>query len=198
MTGHSIGAAKETLRVRLLAARRALPAPERARRAAALTAGALALAVRTGGPVCAYLPVGSEPGDPGLVDALHDAGHDVLLPVVGGRGTLDWARYEGPASLVDAPFRLREPAGPRLGPAAIGRARLVLVPAIAADRRGGRLGKGRGHYDRALALAAAGTPLVAVVGDEELLDAVPVEPHDHPVTAVLTPDGGVTRCGNNA
>jgi 5-formyltetrahydrofolate cyclo-ligase len=204
VTGHAApgapngrdGGGKAALRARLLAARRALPAAERAHRAGALAAGAVALAAGTGGPVCAYLPVGSEPGDPALVDDLLAAGHEVLLPVVAPAGPLDWARCTGAASLTDAAHGLREPTGPRLGPAAIARARLVLVPALAVDRRGGRLGKGRGHYDRSLTLAAPGTPLVAVVFDEELLDAVPVEPHDRPVTGALTP-GGTREFGNS-
>jgi 5-formyltetrahydrofolate cyclo-ligase len=195
--GGDAGGDKAALRARLLAARRALPAGERGRRAAALAAGAVALAAGTGGPVCAYVPVGSEPGDPALVGDLLAAGHEVLLPVVAPAGPLDWARCTGPASLADAAHGLREPTGPRLGPSAIGRARLVLVPALAVDRRGGRLGKGRGHYDRSLPLAAPGTPLVAVVFDEELLDAVPVEPHDRPVTGALTP-GGTGEFGNGA
>ena len=57
-------------------------------------------------------------------------------------------------------------------------------------RNGARLGRGRGYYDRALRHAAAGAVLVAVVFDDELLDDVPVEPHDRPMTAVVTPSRG--------
>jgi 5-formyltetrahydrofolate cyclo-ligase len=191
-------AAKARLRARLGAARRAMPAPLRAERAIALTAAAVRLATCTGGPVCAYLPVGAEPGSPELVDALRAAGHEVLLPVVPARrGPLDWASYTGPASLGPAAYGLQEPTGPRAGPAAIGRARLVLVPALAADRDGGRLGQGAGYYDRSLPLASPGVPLVVVLNDEELLDALPVEAHDRPVTAALLAEAGITPLGNN-
>lgn len=186
---------KSALRARLVAARAARPVEVRAASAAALRDGALTLAGRIGGPVCAYLPIGSEPGSPELVEALHTAGHEVLLPIVVG-DDLNWARYEGAAALVPGPLGLREPAGPRLEPAAIGTARLVLVPALAAGRDGSRIGKGRGYYDRTLRHAAPGVPLVVVVFDEELLDTVPTGPNDHPVTAALLPEAGFVSLEN--
>jgi 5-formyltetrahydrofolate cyclo-ligase len=190
--------AKDRWRARLVAARRALPAEVRAERATALAAAAVRLAATTGGPVCAYLPIGSEPGSPELVEALHAAGHEVLLPVVPAElGPLDWARYDGPDDLGAGPIGLREPTGERLGPGAIGRAELVLVPALAVDRSGIRIGKGAGYYDRSLPFAAPGVPLVVVLNDEELVDELPAEPHDRRVTAMLAPGTGLTPLGNN-
>lgn len=148
-----------------------------------------------GDPVCCYLPVGSEPGSPALVDALAGQGRRVLLPVVTGAAPLDWAAYAGPESLVPGPYGLLEPCGPLLGAAAIGLAGLVLVPALAVDRVGTRLGRGGGHYDRSLPLATAGTPLVAVVRDVELVDFLPAEPHDVRMTAALSPIGGMRPLG---
>ncbi|MFB6395191.1 5-formyltetrahydrofolate cyclo-ligase, partial [Polymorphospora sp. 2-325] len=75
------------------------------------------------------------------------------------------------------------------GPAAVGAADLVVVPAVAVDRRGLRLGRGGGSYDRALARVAPATLTVALLHDGELLDAVPAEEHDRPVHAVITPSG---------
>ena len=138
----------------------------RARHAALLTDAALELADGIGGPICAHLPVGVEPWSPSGVEALRAAGHEVLLPVVADRaGPLDWARYDGPDALVAGPFGLWEPAGARLGPDAVRRARLVLLPALAADRRGVRLGQGGGFYDRTLPLVDADVPLVVVLDD---------------------------------
>ncbi|MBW0117162.1 5-formyltetrahydrofolate cyclo-ligase [Pseudonocardia abyssalis] len=189
---------KDVWRRRILAARRALDPAVRTVRAAALTRGALALAADTGGPVCAYLPIGTEPWSPEGVEELRAAGHEVLLPVVpAGRGPLDWARHDGPGSLAPGPIGLREPSGPRLGPAAITRARLILVPGLAADRRGVRLGRGKGHYDQTLPLVATGVPLVIVIDDDELVDALPAEPHDHPMSAALLPLAGYTLLGKN-
>jgi len=69
---------------------------------------------------------------------------------------------------------------------------VLLVPALAVDGAGHRIGKAGGFYDRLLAdrerLAPAARPLVvAVVHDDELLDAIPTEPHDERVDAVVTP-----------
>jgi 5-formyltetrahydrofolate cyclo-ligase len=135
--------------------------------------------------------VGAEPGSAELLDGLLRRGCRVLLPLITQRGPLDWADYTGAGSLQAGPLGLREPIGPPLGAAVIATAALVLVPALAVDWYGSRLGRGGGHYDRTLPLADPGTPLVAVVRDDEVLASVPVQPHDVPVTAVLTPRRGL-------
>jgi 5-formyltetrahydrofolate cyclo-ligase len=177
---------KATLRSRLLAARRAVPPDVRAVEAAALAAHVAALDVQPDQTVCAFLPVGSEPGDASWLDGLRCR---VLLPIVTGDSPLDWAVHTGPSGLVPAAFRLLEPSGPRLGTSAIASASLVLVPALAVSVDGVRLGKGQGHYDRSLPLVKA--PLVAVVRDSEVLDEVPAEAHDVRMNGVLTPSVGL-------
>jgi 5-formyltetrahydrofolate cyclo-ligase len=181
--------AKSQLRRRLSAARRALPPA--ARHAEATALAAVPLPPGPAGTVCAYWPVGSEPGSPALLDGLLARGCRVLLPVLSTAGPLDWAEYTGASALRAGALGLREPAGARLGWAALAEAGLVLVPALAVDHRGVRLGRGGGYYDRTLPLAAPGTPLVAVVRDEEVLPELPSEPHDVLVTAVLTPGRGL-------
>jgi 5-formyltetrahydrofolate cyclo-ligase len=179
---------KREWRARLLAARRLVPSAQHASEAAALVALTSTI---PGDPVCCHLPVGTEPGSLGLVRSLAEQGRRVLLPVVVGAAPLDWAYYEGPDSLAPGPLGLREPAGPRLGPAAIGLAEVLLIPALAVDRAGHRLGKGGGHYDRSLPLASSSALLVAVVRDPEVVAELPAEPHDVPMTAILTPIGGL-------
>lgn len=178
-------AEKRELRRAVLAARAALPPEVRAAEAVALAAAVS----RFSGTVCAFHPVGSEPGSPALLDVLHDAGCRVLLPVVTPAGPLDWAEHTGP--LRTGPGGLPEPNGPRLGAAAIGTAGVVLVPALAVSTSGVRLGRGAGHYDRSLPHVAPGATLIAVIRDEELLDVVPAQPHDVRVTAALTPGSGL-------
>jgi 5-formyltetrahydrofolate cyclo-ligase len=177
----------------LIAARRLVPPEERARRAALLTRHALALAAEVDGPVAAYLAIGTEPWSVDGPAALRAAGHEVLLPVVTPDGPLDWVRDTGVHAA--GPFGLREPVGPRLGPGAIGRCGLLLVPALAADRAGTRLGRGAGHYDRSLPLA--GGPAVVVLHDEELVDALPAEPHDVPMAGALLPEDGFVTLGKS-
>ncbi|HEX3649445.1 MAG TPA: 5-formyltetrahydrofolate cyclo-ligase [Pseudonocardiaceae bacterium] len=183
---------KRDWRARLLAARESVPPEQRADEAHSLATAAVDIPA---GLVCCYVPVGGEPGSLELITALADAGRRVLLPVVVGATPLDWAYYDGPESLAPGPYDLLQPSGPRLGAAAIGQADLVLVPALAVDLAGHRIGRGGGHYDRSLPLATPGTPLVAVVRDDEVVDELPSEPHDVPMTAALTPIGGLLRLG---
>ncbi|MBS1691086.1 MAG: 5-formyltetrahydrofolate cyclo-ligase [Actinobacteria bacterium] len=185
---------KTALRSAILAARRAVPQRSRDIEAAALRKHASMLA-RSGQTVCAYVPVGTEPGSLTLVDALLESGARVLLPIArhdetGRPQPLSWADYR-PGSLVTAPFGLREPTPPWLPPGALAAAALVLVPALAVDRRGTRLGRGAGFYDRTLGLADPAAALVTVVRDDELVDHLPAEPHDVPMTHALTPTAGL-------
>lgn len=182
--------AKIALRSRLLTRRRALTPAGRAA-AATLLQDQIHDLVRGRAPatVAAYVPVGAEPGGSTLPTVL--ASHArVLLPVLLPDGDLDWAAYTG--TLVDGPRGLREPGGPPLGPPAIRDADLVLTPALAVDRRGFRLGRGGGSYDRALA-RLRGTPalVLALLHEGELLDEVPAEPHDQPVHGVVLPGRSV-------
>jgi 5-formyltetrahydrofolate cyclo-ligase len=112
-----------------------------------------------------------------------------LLPVLLEDDDLDWAVYDG--ELAPGRRGLLEPVGPRLGVEAIASCDLVLVPALLVDRRGNRLGKGGGSYDRALARATGLT--VALLHDDELVHAIPHEAHDVPVRAVVTPGNGLVR-----
>lgn len=188
MTGEG---GKAGWRARLRAARRELGPDELAAAAAALgehVAGRLAGA----GRIAAYVPVGREPGSVELLDALRDGGTEVLLPIV-VPGGLDWALYDGRAELVPGALGTREPAAPRLGPAAISTAEAVLVPALGVDRRGTRLGRGGGYYDRALASSDPAGVAVALLHDGELVDRLPCDPWDRPVVAAVTPGAGWTE-----
>ncbi|GAA0558754.1 5-formyltetrahydrofolate cyclo-ligase [Saccharopolyspora spinosporotrichia] len=183
---------KAQWRRKLLDRRGATNGTTRSAEAAALGEAVLRwLDDRPGATVCAYVPVGGEPGSPELLDELRAKGHRVLLPVVVRSSPLDWAAYTGPDSLEPAGYGLLEPSGARLGPEAIGEADAVLVPALAVDRRGVRLGRGAGYYDRSLPMAAPAAALVAVVRDEEFVEELPGEDHDVRVGAVLTPGHGV-------
>ncbi|MEV4759025.1 5-formyltetrahydrofolate cyclo-ligase [Micromonospora sp. NPDC049559] len=185
------------MRVEVLARRRRLDAGGRTAAAGRIQAE-LAGLVRRLRParVTAYVPVGSEPGGADLPEALLRAlgpGPELLLPVLRPDLDLDWAAYTGPGSLVAAGRGLREPTGPRQGVAAVADAELVVVPALAVDRRGLRLGRGGGSYDRALARVGAAVPTVALLYDEELVDSVPSQRHDRPVRFVITPGRGLVR-----
>jgi 5-formyltetrahydrofolate cyclo-ligase len=178
--------AKVVLRARIRARREARSPEERAAASAALATALLRglAGVRT---LAAFAPDPTEPGAGRLPAAFTQLRSRVLLPVVPAEGReLTWAVDTG--RLAPGRFGLLEPVGPRLGPTAIGAAEVVVVPALA--RTGVRLGRGGGYYDRALRHVRPGARLVALVFDDELVDALPVEPHDQRVTAVVTPSGG--------
>ncbi len=121
------------------------------------------------GAVAAYASVGTEPGTRDLLAALVHGQRTVLLPLLLPDGDLDWAAYDG--ELRPGPRGLLQPAGPPLGPGAVAACALVVVPALAVDRSGTRLGRGGGSYDRALARAAG--PAVAALHRGELVDRLP-------------------------
>jgi 5-formyltetrahydrofolate cyclo-ligase len=182
---------KRGWRARLLAARAELSADELDAAAEAL-GGHVADRLAGTPRIAAYAPVGREPGSLRMLDALRDGGTEILLPVVVAGG-LDWARYDGQSGLVPGPLGTRAPSGPRLGPGALATADAVLLPALAVDHGGVRLGRGGGYYDRALAVVPAGRQLVALLHDGELVARLPADPWDRTVTAVVSPVVGWTN-----
>ena len=194
----TVRARKKELRAGLLAARRDLSVSARAAAASSLTAAVLNLPeVLAAGTVAAYVSIGTEPATAEVLNVLQSRKVRVLLPVVRDDLDLDWAIYENRAHLSPERLGLLTPVGPRLGLEGIAAADVVLVPALAVAEDGTRLGRGGGCYDRALQRVRPGVPVVALLHDGELLPAVPAEPHDRRVSAVVTPSG-VRRLGDGA
>ena len=131
--------------------------------------------------VTAYEPMRTEPPVRGLTDALLGAGVRVLVPITLERPRLGWADLE-------------DPDRTRLGEEVLRDLDLAFIPALALSREGVRLGQGGGYYDNSLPRLqelAGGVPVVAVVHDHEVVDAVPADEHDTVVDAVLRPTPGV-------
>ncbi len=138
-----------------------------------------------------------EPGTLPLIEALHDRGVRLLIPMLGDGLQRGWGEFQGTDDLVErAPGRPPEPSSDFLASTALEDADLVVVPALAIDTAGNRLGQGGGWYDRALTDARDNAPIVALTFANEVYDAtnspLPRESHDHCVHAVITPDG-ITR-----
>ena len=188
--------AKVALRDQLLAGRRRRPLTDVVAAARAVAEHLLATPdVRRAATVAAYVSLDGEPGTGPLLDTLADAGKRVILPVLLPDGDLDWAAYGGPDSLAPASRGLLEPTGRRLGPDAVATADAVLVPGLAVDADGVRLGRGGGSYDRALGRVPVGTFTCVLLYEDEVGVSVPVEPHDRPVGWAATP-AGVVRLGS--
>jgi 5-formyltetrahydrofolate cyclo-ligase len=184
---------KASLRKRLVRARAAMSDTERTGAGRAIRDHILQLPeVAAAGTIAAYYSVGTEPDSHGLVFALWKRGSYVILPVLLPDGDLDWASYEGPGSLAPGPRGLLQPTEPVRGPQTVARADVVLVPALAVDVRGYRLGRGGGSYDRVLARVSPQVPTIALLYDDELLPAVPTEPHDQRVRLAARPADGIS------
>lgn len=206
MTNHSphTAAAKGTIRSRLLAARRECAPGQRLRWSEQACGLLLAQIDRvlnhpgSRGVVAAYASFGTEPDTGPLLAGLLDRGVRVLLPVLQNDGDLAWGWYSGPDSLGRGnagPLggRIPEPSSV-LDVDAVLRADVVVLPGLAVDSRGLRLGRGGGSYDRVLARLAGQAPderpwTVILLYPGEIGQEVPAEPHDFSVDAAVTADG---------
>jgi 5-formyltetrahydrofolate cyclo-ligase len=184
-----VAEAKKALRRRVRETRSALDARDLAQVARALRDVLLVTPeVAWARRVAAYVSVGREPGTGPLIEELSDRGVEVLLPLLQPDSELDWAQYEGPQSLARVARGLLEPTGEPLGLDAIASCDAVLVPGLAVDRTGTRLGRGGGSYDRVLARLAGRAFSCVLLHDGEVLDLpIPRAAHDVRVAAAATP-----------
>jgi 5-formyltetrahydrofolate cyclo-ligase len=190
----ALRSAKVALRRQLSAQRAQIGDPQRAASGRSLRDAVLSLPeTQMAGTVAAYMSVGTEPYTRSLVYALWKRGTYVLLPLLRPDYDLDWASYEGPDSLAEGPHGLLQPTEPPRGVRAVTSADLVIVPALAVDRGGRRLGRGGGSYDRALARVGPAVPTVALIYDDELLDEVPAGRLDQRVRMAARPRQGIIR-----
>lgn len=180
MDANSLATLKNELRASLRAARSVRSDTKGAELASVL--GEIIRQVQPKSIAC-YLSFAPEPDTLRFIASAIEQGIRVLLPVIDDPETLRWVQWDGISAKPGA-MGFLEAEGPV---ADLSEAELIIAPALAADRHGNRLGKGKGFYDRALAGAKA--PILAVVYEEELLDELPAEPHDRPVDAVVTPAG---------
>lgn len=110
-------------------------------------------------------------------------GKNIYLPRVKG-DDLEIVPYHGPESLDDNnKFHIGEPVGDAVDPSCL---ELIIVPAVALDQHRNRLGRGKGYYDRLLSVTDC--PTIGVACEFQLVDEVPVEPHDRPLDCVVTSD----------
>ena len=177
---------KQQLREAMVAARLRLSPAERTERSRAAAARLVALPTfehaRT---VALYAPLGSEVDTSDVAAAARAAGKRTVYPrLVEGRHALAWAAC-APEQLAEGPLRSREPP-PGCAAVPASEIDLVVVPGLAFDARGRRLGRGRGHYDATLAALPTSAARVGLAYEIQIVDAVPDEEHDQPLHAVVT------------
>jgi 5-formyltetrahydrofolate cyclo-ligase len=137
--------------------------------------------------VSCFLSTTNEPGTRDFVTRAVQRGIRVLLPITRADGLLDWAVATDDDEIAEGLFGLPEPTGEVLGPIAVNDVDLMIIPAAAVDRTGMRMGWGRGYFDKTIGSMEKCPPVYAVIYDSEILDSLPREVHDQPVTGVVTP-----------
>ncbi len=176
---------KAILRRKALARRDALPAAARAQAAETIAARVFPLPVGPGTIISGFMPLKSEINPLPLMRKLAAAGARLALPVVAGRGQplimRAWAFGE---PLVAGVWGIREPKpeAPEVEPD------ILLVPLLAFDRSGNRIGYGAGYYDMTITVLRAKKPVIAagIAFAAQELDAVPITPRDARLDLVLT------------
>lgn len=144
------------------------------------------------GRLALFLPTDGEVDLSGLVVDLRSRGWVLHLPVIGDGPSMVFREWNVDTPLVPNPFGIPEPTGSAdLGPMALD---VVLVPCVAVDHRGNRLGFGKGYYDRALAGRGPGTTCVGVAYAVQVQNVVPHHDWDVVMDVVVT-ELGVTRPG---
>ena len=182
-------AAKVALRATMKARRAAIPAIRRAEGSASLTGlGLTWLPAPVGACVSGFLSIGDELDTAPLLAALHTAGHRLCLPVMQGRGKPLLFRAWAPGdAMATAIWGIQEPRPeqPEIVPD------ILLVPLLAVDFEGFRLGYGGGFYDRTIRTLRQKNRIVTIglAFDEQVVDAVPHLDYDEPLDWLLTPSG---------
>ena len=185
--------AKRALRAELRERRQLLTEAVRKDAAAGLAAQLDALLEKVGArSISCYLSTRAEPDTRPFLNAAVARGIRVLLPITRVDGLLDWVVADPDADVTEGALGIPEPVGELLGPIAVNDVDLMIIPAAAVDHSGMRLGWGRGYFDKTLGSIQNCPPVYAVVYDSEVLDDVPRDVHDQPVTGVVTPTRTVT------
>lgn len=188
-----ISHAKRALRAELRERRQLLSQTARDAAAAGIKTQLDDLVQRTGArSISCFLSTTTEPGTREFVTDAVRRGIRVLLPITRNDGLLDWAVATSDGDIAEGLFGLPEPVGELLGPIAVNDVDLMVIPAAAVDRSGMRLGWGRGFFDKTLGSMEACPPVYAVIYDSELLDEVPRDLHDQPVSGAITPSQTIT------
>ncbi len=187
-------AAKEELRRKMRAKLRAMTADFRARDSLEICRQAAALpAFREAKVVALFAPLPTEPDIHPLIEEAWAQSKRVALPLMRQVGAAPWLEWHEVTSweqmMLAGPFGLREPDPvqcPRVEP---GKIDCMLVPGLAFDSRGGRLGRGGGYYDSALAEKLARTAAIGLMFALQEVPEVPRGAHDQTIEGLVSENG---------
>lgn len=182
---------KTVLRQKMLRLRRALPPEAREEKSERIIRRLTELPVyQEADCVLCYLSKEDEPATDRLIRQRLAAGRNTAVPVLRPEEGIfvparlaDWEK-----DLITGPYGIREPAPAFFRPVAASQIDLVLVPGVVFDRRGNRIGFGKGYYDRFLRTPGLRAPAVALAFALQVVPGVPAAAHDVPVDAIVTED----------
>ncbi len=180
---------KQQLRTALLRRLNAQREDERRKRSKAIQRKVFRLtAFRRAKTVCCYVALPYEVQTWQMIEEMLEHGKRVVIPVMEPRTKrLRLSEVRDPsAELVPGRFGVREPRPSAFRPVRLREVDLALVPGLAFDRRGHRLGHGHGYFDRFLARLPKQTPTIGLAFRFQLLDRLPAAAHDHALQAILT------------
>ncbi|NLG24656.1 MAG: 5-formyltetrahydrofolate cyclo-ligase [Clostridiales bacterium] len=175
--------AREDLRALLKAHRAAFSMIEVAELSARISEKVLALSeYQRARRVLCYASIREEVNTTGLMREILRGGRELYLPTIAPGRELIPVRLTDPNAVKPGVMGIREPAGGEaIDPAQLD---LLIVPGLAFDRCGGRLGYGAGYFDRLLKRCTG--LVVALAFEFQIVDEIPLEPHDVPVDRIIT------------
>lgn len=137
--------------------------------------------------IAGYYPIKDEINILPLLEKFSQNGAILCLPRINANNEIDFHKYDFGGALVSAEFGLMEPisSSPILIP------QILLVPLLAFDGNGNRIGYGKGHYDKVISklLQRQKLTLIGIAFDEQEFEIIPAESHDQKLDFVLTPTG---------
>jgi len=185
--GHLRGMTKDQLRTRFLRQLKQQKKEDRRRKSEVIWRKLARLAVfRAAKTVVCYVALPYEVETRQWIKQMLEQGKRVIVPRVQGDELLLSELHDLKADLAPGAFRVWEPTPEATRPVHLAGLDLVVVPGVAFDHEGHRLGHGRGYFDRLLARLPDTTPTVGVCFDFQLLDRLPTSPHDQTVQTVLS------------
>jgi 5-formyltetrahydrofolate cyclo-ligase len=131
--------------------------------------------------IASYRSFGDEPNTEKLNQLILESGKKLLLPVRLPDNSLEFRIWDGDPAKLERSGKVEEPIGERF----LGQIDLIIVPALAIDSKGNRLGQGGGSYDRTLRDFSGVS--IGLVNEDEFVRELPIESHDMPVKMALTP-----------
>ena len=139
---------------------------------------------KTTGDVCIYMSLPEEPPTKDLINEVRKLGRNVWLPRISGDDLL-WIK--NPENFAKGPFGIDEPVGDGVLAKEIKDLGAVILPGLAVDVNGTRLGKGKGFYDRVLSQISEDVKRIVLLFDLEFILEIPKESHDMGVHTIATP-----------